>query len=290
MEIGLDPPSYIIGNTDVTAQQLNALCRRSVREIGKMGWPQLTKEYKFTTQYKAGQACTVTAGSAVITDIPSTTNIYPGWIASATGLPYGTRVASIDSGSQVTVDNAATESSGSSLGSITFIQESYALPSDYLGMVDQTEWDRSRRWQLLGPIDAQEWQVMRSGISPVGPRLRFRLWLGKIFIDPPTAENASIAFEYVSNAYISSLTGNAQSEFILDTDYPIFDEDMVELDLIWRFKRQKGFEYADDYRIAQNAINRDRGRLMSGRVLGISNRAGSVLLGNRNLPDTGYGS
>ena len=286
-EIGIDPPSYAINNTDMTAKQLLALCRRSVREIGKIGWPQLAKEHKFTTEYVASQTCDVSQGSADVVQVMNTAGVEIGWIGAATGFPYGSRVVAIGV-NQVTLDGVASVSMVGA--SIVFSKEAYDLPADYLGLVDQTSWDRSRRWQMLGPVEAQEWQVMRSGISPVGPRLRYRLWQGKLFIDPPTAEGIVIAFEYVSNGWIESADGVAQSEWLADTDVSVIDEDLIELDLIWRFKRQKGLDYAEDNRTAQQAISRDRGRLVSGRVLNLGSRVNqSALLGSKNIPDTGFG-
>jgi hypothetical protein len=218
-EIGIDMPAYIIGNTDAAAQQLQALTRRSVREIGKMGWPQTITEYTFNT----------VVGTA-----------------------------------------------------------SYDFPADFLGMVDQTPWDRANRWPLQGPLEPQEWQVLKSGLAASGIRLAFRVWQGKLWLDPTPAAIAEVAFEYFSNLFVRDSLAVPKGSFTADTDYAAIDEDLIELDLIWRFKRQKGFDYMEDYHTAQNAISRDRGRLMGGRVLPLSYPRGFGF-GSGTVPETGFG-
>lgn len=58
---------------------------------------------------------TITSGSAVVTGLSTTANIGPNYIVSGTGIPDGTRVASIDSSTQVTLDTNATSSGPYSL-------------------------------------------------------------------------------------------------------------------------------------------------------------------------------
>jgi hypothetical protein len=45
---------------------------------------------------------------------------------------------------------------------------------DFRHFVNGTAWDRTQRWQLLGPVSPQEDQWMRSGVTATGPRRRFR--------------------------------------------------------------------------------------------------------------------
>jgi hypothetical protein len=286
-EIGLDKPSFIINNSDATAQQLLSLARRSVREIGKIGWPQFSTEYTFPTFIVASQACTTTLGSAVVTNIPSTTGMVAGFVISGANAPYGTRIKSVDGGTQITLDRICTAT-----GTTTLIaeQDAYSVPADFLGMVDQSQWDRSNKWAMQGPLECQEWQSLRSGISPSGIQTRFRVWKGKIYIDPAPSSVVTLSFEYISSYFISTAGGVSQADFVADTDYCLIDEDLIELDTIWRFKRMKGLDYQEEYNTAQKAIDRDRGRLISGRILNLSSRKGSYpFIGYNNIPDNGYG-
>lgn len=50
----------------------------------------------------------ITNGSNIITNIPSTAILQPGWGVSGTGIPGGTRITSVDSASQVHISTSAT--------------------------------------------------------------------------------------------------------------------------------------------------------------------------------------
>jgi hypothetical protein len=58
-----------------------------------------------------------TSGSAVITGIPSTLDLYVGWSVSGTGIPSGATIVSLDSATQVTISSAATATAS---GVLTF--------------------------------------------------------------------------------------------------------------------------------------------------------------------------
>src|SRR5690606_33628881 len=55
-----------------------------------------------------------TSGSAVITGIASTAGLEPGMFVRGTGIPAGTKILTVDSGSQITLDANATSGSGTS--------------------------------------------------------------------------------------------------------------------------------------------------------------------------------
>lgn len=68
-----------------------------------------------------------TSGSAVISGIASTTGIYKGQAISGTGIPASTRVLSVDSGTQITMDANATSGAGTAT---TITKEAIALITD----------------------------------------------------------------------------------------------------------------------------------------------------------------
>src|SRR4249919_2278800 len=53
-------------------------------------------------------------------------------------------------------------------------QSLYPLPADWAGPVDQTEFDRTNHWGLLGQQTPQQWAVLKGGIVALGPRMRYR--------------------------------------------------------------------------------------------------------------------
>jgi hypothetical protein len=108
------------------------------------------------------------------------------------------------------------------------------------------------------------------------------------FVDPtPTVTGDTLVFEYVSLNWCQQSDGTAQSAWTADINTGILDENLLEMDLKWRFTKAKGLEYAEDKRefeleLAQ-ALARDGGAavLNMGEV--------SDLWLTANLPETGFG-
>lgn len=185
-EIGLSPPATVVGNTDANVIKALALSNRAgteLRDITKASdyWPALRKQFLFNLLGIGPFTGTFTPNSPVITNVTGTNlaGVQPGWQVASTFALNDTSVVSVNAGAgTVTMSQNSTVPTISGTGvdsGLAFGQEAYPVPSDLNYFIPQTGWDRNFRWQLLGPVNAQEWQVLKSGISPVGPRLRYRL-------------------------------------------------------------------------------------------------------------------
>lgn len=295
-EMGIVRPTQVIGSTNAQARQLLSLANREGKEFFDMaikndGWQSLRKEYVFNTAGVGGLTGNTVSGSAIITNIqPNTTGIMSTWSASLNGLPTtGVTVISVDSSSQVTVSTPVTVTQTAI--SLAFGQQSYAMPADFDHFITQTFWDRSYRWQLLGPMDPQEWQVLKSGIAPTGPRNRFRIMGDLFYIDPVPASVHTDVFEYISNAWCQSVTGIAQQIWTADTDYYNLDDDAFILGVIWRYRRSKGLDYNEEYNQWAARAQRTAARDGGSRVIPLNAQGGNErLLGPANIPDTSFGS
>lgn len=172
--------------------------------------------------------------------------------------------------------------------------DNYAFPIDWQYAIPGTSWDRTFKWQLIGPLEAQEWQVLKSGITVAGPRSRYRIMDQKIFIDPVPSEADTIVFEYYSANWCQSnaATPVPQSLWAADTDTYILDEDLMIEGLKWRFLRSKGLSYDEERRTYDLAVSTQLARAGSARTLPLNNRAvdGLKLINNWQIPDSGYGT
>jgi hypothetical protein len=292
-DFGLPQPTQVIGNTDKTVSQLLIHATRVGEDLaarGSMndGWPVMRKEYTFNLVGYGGYSGNVTAGSNVITGMPSTTNIAIGMVGTSTATPYGVTVTAVTANS-VTLNQPALSTQNGAL--FSFGNESYAIPADADHFIQQTGWDRSFRWQLVGPLSAQEWQVLKSGISPTGPRLRYRIMDGLIFVNPVPASLDNLVMEYYSTGWCQSATGAPQTAWAADTDTPVLQDRLFTLGIIARFLNRKGFDSTSAQREYDDAVEAAIGRAGGSRVLPINARAEPpILIGSANLPDTGYGS
>lgn len=139
---------------------------------------------------------------------------------------------------------------------------SYDLPSDFARFLDLTMWDRTSYWQLRGPLSAREWQVKKSAlVASATLRSNFRIKpdtrVNKFFVDPTPSGVVTMVFEYASNQWVKdAANANGKTAYALDTDISLIDEELIELDVIWRFLRRKGFAYDEEYNEADGAIAR----------------------------------
>ncbi len=169
--------------------------------------------------------------------------------------------------------------------------DNYALPSDWLYFINGTVWDRTTRWQLLGPLSPQEWQVVKSGISPFGPRYRFRLMANRIYFDPTPTNTDTVVLEYISNAWCTDVSGTTyKTACSVDTDVPLLPDDAFVLGLKWRFRSAKGLDYDEEYEQYKAVVDRELARAGMARTLNMgTRRPGFRLLTSDNIPDTNFG-
>lgn len=299
-ELGLTQPTQVIGNTDQQTIQMLALANREGKEFAAMqgqwtGWPELRKQYIFN-MVSAGSfsGVSTTINSNVLSGFASTTGISQGYGVSGGSILTGTTVLSVGANS-VTLDTPATSTVSGQV--FSFGQVSYPLPSDLQFFIPQTEWDRNFRWQMLGPLSPQEWQTIISGISPVGPRLRFRVMGNTFNIQPPpgASQNDVLAFEYISTFWCMPQGGASlsQTQWTADTDVYAWPEDCAVLGLKWRWLAAKGLNYAEERATYEQAVERQIARSGANRTLPTNASSGSGgvrLLGGQNVPDTGFGS
>lgn len=299
LELGLASPATVVGNPDVQVAQLLALAQREGKEmlargVAIGGWQMARKEYVFNVQATGVFQASYTQGSNVITmvTVPSTLPV-AGWVLSNAGsanssaFPYPTTILSVV-GTLITVSSAASASNANT--SMAFGQDTYPMPTDIDHLIPQTMWDRSFRWQLLGPLSPQEWQVLKSGISPTGPRRRFRIFGGNFVVDPVPSDNNQLVYEYYSVNWCQSAAAAGQRAWTKDTDTYLLDDDTMVLGLIWRFRRAKGLDYETEKDEWDACAARVLARQAGARSLPLNATAAGVhLLNNSNVPDTGYG-
>lgn len=125
-------------------------------------------------------------------------------------------------------------------------------------------WDRTNRLPVLGPVSGKDWQAMKAIVS-TGPRYEYRIRGGNLLVNPTPTAGYSWYFEYVSKNWILGVDGvTYKDSFTLDTDTLLLPESLVQMGLRWRWKKEKGFEYAEDMRTyeiqVKDTIGHDGGK------------------------------
>lgn len=287
-EMGLTQPTSVVGNTSMdTIQQLALLNAAGMELVRENIWQGLDKEYRFTTQ-SLSTTGTVVNGSPVITGLASTAGLDTTYQLSANGINQDTYVQSVDSASQVTMTQPST-ASGTNVALI-FGKTQYPLPSDYDRQIDRTHYDKSKRWEMIGPETPQQWQFLKSAYISTGPRIRYRIMANKFQIWPIIGTPEYLGYEYISNAWVTSSSGASKSLFSVDTDTCMFGDRLMILALKRKYFAVKGFDagqFSIDY---QNELDRAKADEAGSATLSMAPRLSQVLIGFDQIPDANYGS
>jgi hypothetical protein len=136
-------------------------------------------------------------------------------------------------------------------------------PTGFVRMQAQTQmWNNTRDQVILGPTSSQEWSELIVRAVSTYPQ-RWRIIDGALNIYSPESGD-TIRYEYINDLWIvHDDTPTSSTEFDSDEDTFVFDEWLLTLGLVWRWKKAKGFDYAEemlDYgRYLDNKIRDDRG-------------------------------
>jgi hypothetical protein len=243
-ELGLTQPISVIGSANNQTQQLLALCQRLGKDLVRdFEWQRLVKAYIWQTSVATTTTGTITAGSSVITAIPTTAALQVGNVITGTGQAPYAEILTIDSGTQVTLNSPVTTSTASV--SMTFAKQDYPLPSGYDRMISDTNWDRTDHWRNLGTKSSQDWQFLQGGIISIGPRERYRIYNNKFRIFQALTTVYNFSFEYVSNYWVCATGSNegTKAAFTLDTDTSVFPDDLMMAGLKFYFLKAKKLDY-----------------------------------------------
>lgn len=297
-EIGIPQPTMVVSGQDDQSRQLLSLANREGKIFSQLankngGWQKLHKEYIFYTNGVSGITGDTVSGSSVVTNMNTTAGISIGMIVSANGVELNPQVTVLTIGVN-TVTLSANLTVTETGNQFTFGFDNYALPSDLEYFVQKTFWDGSYRWQLLGPLEAQEKNIIKYGISPVGPRRRFWIRNNRFYLNPVATNTTDfMAYDYFSNAWALGADGiTPQTKFLTDNDTYLLDEDCFVLGLKWRFLRAKGLDYTQEFDDYTQECTRVLGRDGAERDLPMNAQSMNTinLLSDANIPDTNYGT
>ena len=175
----------------------------------------------------------------------------------------------------------------------------YALPSDFHSMVDQSGWNRTNRLPLGGPLSPQEWQYLKSRLTSVVFTVLFRPMDGVINLYPDinTPGGYTIAFEYLSNGWVEvpAIPTNTFRDYpTASTDIVRFDSLMVMRGLKLAWMKLHGFDTTSVQQDYLEAYNRAAGMDSFNPILSLTRQGGvrspDALLGQQSVPITGFGT
>jgi len=126
-------------------------------------------------------------------------------------------------------------------------------------------WDVNRRQWLIGPVSSAKWSMLISDSQP-GASFYWTRQRGNIQIWPVPSYSDLFRYSYVTRNWVRPEGGTGSTDtpaWVNGSDVALLSEDLLVLDLIWRFKQNKGLDYAEDMgtfeREKEKVMARDRG-------------------------------
>jgi len=121
------------------------------------------------------------------------------------------------------------------------------IASDFLRFSNDTMWNRTTDRKYYGPLNNAQWQRLKASVSS-GITNYFRIRGNALLFHPAPPAGESVFFEYIGKnwAITSGSTANATS-FAADANTTVLDEDLITLGVIWRFLKQKGLPYDNQF-------------------------------------------
>lgn len=171
-------------------------------------------------------------------------------------------------------------------------QADYPLPSDFDSMINQSGWNRTNRLPFVGPLSPQEWQYLKARLVGVVFTVLFRPKDGVLTVYPDvnTPGGYTIAFEYISNAWILKADTSTATAPTAATDTVRFDAEAVTTGLKLSWLKAKGFDTTaaqDDF---DAALAQDMDADSAAPVLRLNQGTQmEPLVGAANIPITGFG-
>jgi hypothetical protein len=296
-ELGLVQPASVVGAADLQTLQMYNLVNREGDNLRRTHqWKAMLSQFTLNVGNPIVTTGNVTLGSNIISNVNFAAGvpIAQVYMVSGSSIPVAARITSVSTAaSNVVMDMVGT---GTAVGTpLTFARDTYPGPTDYDFTINKTSWDRTNRWELIGPDSPQIDQWHRSGIVTVGPRRHFR-WIGddpngnyRLWPPPANVDTPfQIAWEYTSVNWCRSAAGTKQASMLADTDSPFLDAQAIILGVKWRFLQAKGFptaasmqtEYVD---YVQQLVARDGGA----PTLNMRRRQFPLFITPANVPD-GY--
>ncbi len=145
---------------------------------------------------------------------------------------------------------------------------------DFFSLLNNTIYIRDTKEQVIGSITPEQW-AREKCFCCTGSDIKFKIQNGRfVFLSEPPC-GVKIVFQYRSNNIVWDFnTFEEKSVLTANTDVPIFDEYLVKLDILWRWLKRNGMDYAEEYNEFQHELKKKFGAELATRDICL---AGSVV-------------
>jgi len=124
------------------------------------------------------------------------------------------------------------------------------FPYGYEGLVPDTFFNRTNQLAVTGGLSPEDWAI-RKARNMSGPLPSFRIRRGQLLFNPVPTAGETYAVEYFSNFFVYNPADPGpvyRKYWFKDTDTCTVDDALAMNYLKWAWRREKGLDYAEDFR------------------------------------------
>lgn len=126
--------------------------------------------------------------------------------------------------------------------------QSTAFPSDFDRWWPNSFWNRTTDRPVVGPVSVQDWQQIQAQAASGRIVLGYRERDASFLLTPTPPAGETIGGEYISTDWARTADlATAKARWTIDTDTSYFDEWLLTLGIIWRWRKSKGLPYDEDH-------------------------------------------
>ena len=125
-------------------------------------------------------------------------------------------------------------------------EQTSGIPTGYLRMIQDTAFNRTARTRVCGPLTKDEWQQRQASLT-VNVYDEIIMRGGNFYLTPTPPAGETIAYEYITKYIAIDTTETTERlRFEDDGDIPYFDDELLILGTIWRYRKAEGTDYAEE--------------------------------------------
>lgn len=158
-------------------------------------------------------------------------------------------------------------------------------PFGYKWIIKDTFFDRTLRRPMFGPVTATQWQTLKALPNP-GPYYKYRIVRDHLLINPAAEAGHILAFEYASDYLIVDKDGVTPKQLPSDDADTFLDDVLVLAGLRWKWKYEKGLDYAEDFRRYEDLAENTKAREGSSPTIDMAGQPTSMQPGIFVSPGT----
>ena len=164
-------------------------------------------------------------------------------------------------------------------------QPNYPVPDDWAYFTDQTQWDRTNHWPMLGPKSPQEWAWMKGGLLVTAPRVRYRVMDNKLWLWPVETTDTTLAMEYTSKGWVLNVDDTIADMVTLDDQLVRFDPWLVVKFIKLKFYQLKAFDTSGVLSDFTRIFDALTGKDVGAPILSLNPRSPTIYIGPWSVPD-----